>query len=252
MKAALAPLLAGLLLAGPPEADAPLPAPPSPQRVEEAAEAPALPFSISPSELKPAFNPQGAAARGKAAYDALRYADAAAILQKAPEPEASYLRALCLLELSRFPEAIRALDGLEAKLPDLADRVHYLEGQALSGAGQREAALAAFAAVQDGSLLAPEARLARARLASAQGDREAALLALSPLLASPAPADLSRPDPGATALLLAGRLEANGRKTDLALARRNFLSCFVAHPISVESAECQVALRGLPLPFGAT
>jgi soluble lytic murein transglycosylase len=247
--AALVPLLAAFLAAAPtpePEAAAAPPAAPGPEAAE-----PAGPASlVGPADFAPAFPPGSAGAEGKAAYDAGRYADAVARLAKAPQPEAAYVRALALVELGRHAEALRELDGLGARLPDLDDRLHFLEGQALAGEGRREGAMAAWAAVPDGSLLSPEARLGRARLSSAGGDRDSALAVLAPLIRLGAPADPSRPDPAATALLLSGRLQANGRRPDLSGARRDLLACWVAHPLSPESPECLLALRSLTLPFG--
>ncbi len=232
MIAALASLLA-LLAAAPSDApEAPIPAPAAaPQPATE----PVPVLRIGPFELAPAFVAGTPAAEGKAAYDAGQHAEAVVKLARAPQPEAAYVRALALVELGRHAEALLVLGGLEARLPELADRLRFLEGKALAGAGRREEALAAWAAVPDGSLLAPEARLAQARLASALGDREAALAALSPLLGLSGPADLSRPDAAATALLLAGRLRAAGKPGDPAGARRDLLACWAAHPLAPEA-----------------
>lgn len=205
---------------------------------------------IGEAQLTPTFGPGSAGAAGKAAYDAGRWEEAAAKLARAPEPEAAYLRALALRELGRWGEVARALDGLGPRLPEIADRVLYLQGEALSGVGRKAEAAETWSAVPDGSLLAPEARLGRARLASAQSDREGALVALQPLLGVAAPADSSRPDPAATALLLAGRLHASGRNPDLAAARQDFLACWVAHALAPEAPECLTALRSLTTPFG--
>ncbi|HET8734754.1 MAG TPA: transglycosylase SLT domain-containing protein, partial [Anaeromyxobacteraceae bacterium] len=165
-------------------------------------------------------------------------------------PEASYVRALALLEVGRPADALAALEGLEARLPELADRVRFLRGEALSGAGRPREALAAWASVPEGSLLAPEARLSRARASAALADPDAALGALGPLLAAGAPADLSRPDLAATALLLAGRLRAAGASPDLAGARRDLLACWTEHPLAPESSDCLAAAEALPAPQG--
>jgi soluble lytic murein transglycosylase len=211
---------------------------------------PAAPGHFGELELAPIFGEGSPEAAAVAAYLAGRYPEAVAKLAHATMPEASYVRALALLELDRYGEAERALEGLEDKLPALADRVHFLRGEALAGEGRRADALAAWEAVDDGSLLAPEARLGRARVASAAGDRAAALDALAPLLTVSAPADLSRSDFGATALLLAGRLRAGGPRPDLPAARRDLLACWTAHPLAPEAADCLVAARGLAMPFG--
>jgi soluble lytic murein transglycosylase len=201
-------------------------------------------------DLSPVFA-SGAAAAGKAAYDAGRFGEAAEKLAKVKEPEAAYVRALALVEAGRHAEAARALDGLGARLPVLADRIALLRGRALEKAGLEREALPVLAAVSDASRVAAEARLAKARLAAEIGEREIALDALGPLLLLPAPAESWRPDPGATALLLAGRLRAGGEAPDLDAARRAFLECYAAHPLSPESPDCLVSLRKLPAPHGA-
>jgi soluble lytic murein transglycosylase len=185
----------------------------------------------------------------RAALDERRFGDAAAKLAQSREPGAAYLRALALVRAGRPAEALAPLQGLEARLPDLADRIAHLRGAALDGAGRPREALEAWAAVSDASLLGGEARLARARVAAAQGQRAVALAALDPLVSVGAPADLSRPDHGATALRLAGRLRAEGG--DPAAARRAYLSCWSEHPLAPEAAECRTALASLPAPHGA-
>jgi soluble lytic murein transglycosylase len=205
---------------------------------------------LGEAELSPVFVPGSAGAAGKAAYDAGRWEEAAAKLAKVPAPEAAYVRALALREVDRWSEVLKALDGLEDRLPAIADRIRYLRGEALSGAGKKAEAAETWAAVPDGSLLGPEARLGRARLLSALQDRDGALAALEPLLAVAAPADTSRPDPAATALLLAGRLHAAGKDPDLAAARQDYLGCWVSHALAAEAGECLGALRSLATPFG--
>jgi soluble lytic murein transglycosylase len=207
---------------------------------------------IRDADLQPLFARGSPASEGKAAYDAGRYADAAAKLAKVDQPEARYVRALALEELSRHADAVRALDGLEALLPDVLDRVLFLRAEALAGAGRGREALDAWAAIPDQSLLAPEARLARARLAQILGDRDRALDAIEPLVASGAPADPSRPDPAATALLIAGRLRAAAKPPDVAGARRDLLACWSEHPLAPEATECAAAARALPAPAGGT
>ncbi len=264
MNAVLLPVLALLATVSTFEPDALAPAPGTPGAawIPEGPEAPAEAGVAAPPrsqagrarlgerELAPVFAAGSAAAEGTAAYEAGHSADAVARLARAAEPEAAYVRALALLDLDRHAEALRALDGLEATLPDLADRIRYLRGQALAGAGRRPEAIDALVSVPEGSLVSAQAHLETARLASALGDAVAARKALAPILEAGSPPDPSRPDPGATALLLAARLEASGPRTDLAGARRDLLACWVAHPLAPESAECLVALRNLTLPFG--
>ncbi|ACL65399.1 Lytic transglycosylase catalytic [Anaeromyxobacter dehalogenans 2CP-1] len=207
------------------------------------------PPPLREADLAPLFR-KGPAAEGKAAYDAGRHADAAARLARAPEPEAAYIRALALLEVPRPEEALKVLAGLEEKVPDLADRVAFLRGAALSAAGRPREAMAAWAQVPDRSLLAAEARLSRARAASALGEGAAALEALAPLLRDGAPDDLSRPDLAASALLLAGRIRGAARPPDPAGARRDLMACWTAHPLAPESSECLSAAAALPAPHG--
>lgn len=204
---------------------------------------------LTEDDLAPVFQ-KGAAAAGKAAYDDGRHAEAATLLARSELPEAAYVRALALLEASRPAIALQALAGLEARLPDLADRVLFLRGEALAGAGRTREAMAAWAAVPDASLLGPEARLSRARAAAALGEPAAALEALAPLLSRAPPADLSRPDLAATALLLAGQLHAGGARPDPAAARRELLACWTDHPLAPESSDCLAAAQALPAPHG--
>jgi soluble lytic murein transglycosylase len=257
--AALASLLALLPCVPGFEADASAPAPGTPgaslvpSLADTPVRSPSTPLQVLPrigeAQLAPVFAPRSPAAEGKAAYDAGDHALAAARLAGAREPAAAYLRALALLELDRNAEALRALDGLEAALPELADRVRFLRAEALAGAGRRDEAIQVWSSVPDGSLLGPQARLGRARLAAALNDRAGALEALAPLLASSAQADPSRPDPSATALLLAGRILAAGPGPDLASARKSYLACWVAHPLAPEATEALHALRSMAIPF---
>ncbi|WP_242393426.1 transglycosylase SLT domain-containing protein [Anaeromyxobacter oryzisoli] len=205
---------------------------------------------VREADLAPLFA-RGPAAEGKAAYDAGRFDEAAARLARSRLPEARYLRALALLARSRAGEALTALAGLEAKLPDLADRVVFARAEALAGARRPQEALAAWASVPDSSLLAPDARLARARLAQSLGEREAALDAIAPLLSASPSALPSHADLSPTALLLAGRLRAEGSPPDAAAARRELLACWTDHPLAPESADCLAALRALPGDAGA-
>lgn len=182
-----------------------------------------------------------------AASPSITPADLAPI--QGPGPGAAYHRAAARVEAGRPAEALAPLVGLEAGLPDLADRIAYLRGAALEAAGRRREALEAWAAVPDGSLLAAQARLGRARLAGALGDRAAALAALAPLVAAGPPGDLGKPDTAATALVLDGRIRADGG--DPAGARRSFLSCWAEHPLAPEAGDCRAAIATLPEPHGA-
>jgi soluble lytic murein transglycosylase len=191
----------------------------------------------------------GPGAEGRASFEAGRLDEAVRKLGKSPEPGAAFLRALALSHLGRPEEALKASEGLDAKLPDVADRIAALRAEALEATSRSGEALEAWGAVPDGSLRGPDARLARARLAEAGGDAAAARLALAPLLAAKPPSDSSRPDPGATALLRAGRLAA--REGDGAAARAALLECWAGHPLAPEASDCRAALGGLPAPHGA-
>jgi soluble lytic murein transglycosylase len=203
---------------------------------------------IGAADLAPLLT-EGAALQGKAAFDEGRYLEAAQKLARSPAPGAAYLRALALLRAGEDEAALRVADGLEEKLPEIADRILHLRAEALEEAGRPAEALAAWAAVPDGSLRAAEARLARARLAAALGDRPGALAALAPLLPLRPPADLARPDFGAPALLLAGELRA--AEGDPTAARGAWLECWAAHPLAAEAAQCRGALSSLPAPHDA-
>jgi soluble lytic murein transglycosylase len=203
---------------------------------------------LTAADLSPLLE-DGPAAQGKAAFDAGRYGEAAAKLARSPAPEAAFLRALALSRAGENEEAIRAAEGLEAKLPDLADRILHLRAQALEAAGRDAEALSAWTAVPDGSLRAPEARLARARLGASLGDRAGALAALAPLLSLRPPTDLAKPDLAAPALLLAGELHA--AQGDPAAARSAWIECWAAHPLAPEGPQCRAAVAALAAPEDA-
>ncbi len=205
------------------------------------------PAPVTAAELAPLLGAR-AEVEGLAALEERRFGEAAAKLATSEQPGARFLRALALVELGRPADALAPLGELEAKLPEIADRVAYLRGLALDAAGRPAEALAAWSQVPDGSLLAPEARLERARVAARTGDRDAALAALAPLAAVTAPQDLSKPDRGATALLLSARLR---EKSGPAAARRDQRACWSAHPLAPEAAECRTALQTLTEPNGA-
>ncbi|MFT3916248.1 MAG: lytic transglycosylase domain-containing protein [Anaeromyxobacteraceae bacterium] len=172
-----------------------------------------------------------------------------------PEPGAdpayaAYLSARAHLAAGRVSQVLGPLDGLEARLPALADRILFMRGEALTALLRSREALDAYAAVPDGSVLAPEARIALARGADLLGERERALATLAPLLGRPAPAEPGRADPAATALLLAGKLRGTGRGADPAAGRKDLLTCWSAHPLAPEAAACLAAARALPAPHG--
>ena len=202
---------------------------------------------VTPADLAPLLG-AGPDLDGRAAFEAGRFGEAAAKLARSRHPGAAYLRALALAEEGRLAAAVGPLAGLEATLPDIADRILYLRGRALEASGRPGEALAAWARVPDGSLLAADARLARAKLAASGGDRGAALAALGPLVGAGPPADPAKPDPAATALLLEGRLRAEAG--DGEGARRALLACWSEHPLAPEAGDCRAAISTLPGPHG--
>jgi soluble lytic murein transglycosylase len=198
---------------------------------------------MTDADLAPVFT-DGPLARGLADLEAGRAAEAAAALRKSDRPEARYLAAVALLQSSRHAEALPLLDGLEDRLPDLADRVLFRRGQALDAAGRRREAAEAYAAVPEHSILWAEGRLAEARALDAAGDGAGALAALVPLVALTERAP-ERGPAAAEALLLAGRIRARSR-TDAPFARRAYLQCWSAYPLTAAANDCLKALRGLP------
>ena len=207
----------------------------------------ALAAPLTAADLSPLLA-EGRAADGVAAYEAGRFDAAARALGSSPEPGAAFVRALALLRAGRAREALRASEGLEAKLPEVADRIAMLRGEALAALGREAEALAAWADVPDGSPRAPEARLAWARAAARRGDPAGALARLAPLLSLRPPADPARPDPGATALLLAGRIQA--KAGDAASARAALVDCWAGHPVAPEAGDCRAVLASLPRKEG--
>jgi len=210
--------------------------------------------SASAPVVRPPFRPAEAAtllaspAEQQAARDLAdgRAEAAAAGLAASRSPEGRYLRALALVALGRGQEAAEVLAGVEERLPEVADRVSWLRGQALDLAGRPLEAVEAWERVGAGSLLRSEAALGRARRLEAAGQRDLALDALGPLLGAAAPDDPSRPDQAAEALLLAARL-----RREAAASRADLLQCWAGHPLSPSAARCREALLALPAPHGS-
>lgn len=199
------------------------------------------------ADLAPLLDP--ALAPALVAFESGRWEEVAGKLEGIDQPAAKLLRGVALASLHRGGEAAAALSGLAKALPDVADRIHYWTGLALEDAGRRPEAGQAYGRVAAGSLLHAEAALALARLRLAMGDGTGALEALRTTLAEPAPADASRGDAGARALLLAGQIRASaGRPPE---ARRAFLECWENHPLAPESRECLSRARALPGSSGA-
>ncbi|HTT71181.1 MAG TPA: lytic transglycosylase domain-containing protein [Anaeromyxobacteraceae bacterium] len=203
------------------------------------------------ADLAPAFaSPELAEASED--LEAGRYAAAAAGFARSSAPEARYAEALALFQGGEGEKALPALAGLEEGLPALADRIQFLRGQAALAGGDLTLAAGAFGAVNAGSLLWPDARVALARVRSREDDPGAALEALGPVLALSPPDELTRSDPAAEALLLAGRLRAARRADgDLALARQHLLDCWAGHPLSGLAEACRADLDKLPEAAGA-
>jgi soluble lytic murein transglycosylase len=206
----------------------------------------ALAAPLTAADVSPLLA-EGAAA-GVAAFEAGHFDEAARKLAGSPDPAAAFVRALALFRAGRPAEALEAAQGLEGKLPDIADRIAMLRGDALDLDGQHGAALEAWSAVPDGSLRAAEARLSWARVAAARGEGSAALARLAPLIGQKSPSDPSRPDPAASALLLSAKITAAAG--DAAAARGALLDCWAGHPLAPEASECRAALAALHPPEG--
>ncbi len=163
--------------------------------------------------------------------------------------EQRFLRARAALAAGDPESASRDLSGLAARLPAIADRVDALSAAAAEAEGDPERAIAAWERVPPTSLLWPQARVSMARLLAAAGKGSEAVEALRPLIALPAPGDLSRGDPAPRALLVAGRLLAD-QPGGAPEARRLFLDCWAGHALSGEAKECLDRLEALPPPDG--
>ncbi len=199
-----------------------------------------LPALLSEADLAPALSgpPAGAAAL----LEAGRPAEALAALGQATRPEARVIRAQALEAIGHSDEALRALDGLEGKLPALADRIRSSRGRILASQGRHREAVEAFALVSAGALQRHAAVLGRARSLAATGEPQAGLAALAPLLEGGG---------SAAALLLQGQLLASARPPDPAAARAALLECWSGRPAEPEAAACLDALRALPGEAGA-
>ncbi len=163
--------------------------------------------------------------------------------------EKRLLRARAALAAGDPAGAARELDGLAARLPAIADRVEALSAAAEEGQGHVDLAVAAWGRVPPTSALWSQARMASARMLSASGRPGEAVEALRPLLAVPAPGDLSHPDPAPRALLLAGTLLA-GQPGGAPEARRLLVECWAGHALSAEAKECRTRFESLPAPDG--
>ncbi|HUK65722.1 MAG TPA: transglycosylase SLT domain-containing protein [Anaeromyxobacteraceae bacterium] len=180
-----------------------------------------------------------------------RYEPAAEEFARSGAPEARFAMAMALIASGRGTPAVRALVGLERRLPALADHIAFLRGQAEDLAGDPQEAARAFAEVPETSLLWPEARVALARAREEVEEEGAALEALAPVLGLSPPEEPTRTDSAAEALLLAARLEsAHQADGDLLRARRHFIDCWALHPLSGLAEACLAGLHKLPRPAG--
>jgi soluble lytic murein transglycosylase len=230
----------------PPPAPAPGRAPSAGPATAAAADDPAA--WMTEAEVTLLFR-DGPLARAVADLEAGRAAQAAGPLATASVAAGRYLAAVAYLQSGQHAKALPVLDGLEQRLPDLADRVLFRRGQALDAAGRRRDAAAAYREVPEHSILWAEARLAQARALDAARDDAGALSALVPLIAL-TDAGPARGPFTPEALLLAGQMRARTR-SDAAFARRAFLQCWAQHPLSAAANDCLAALKALPAAHAA-
>jgi soluble lytic murein transglycosylase len=164
--------------------------------------------------------------------------------------ESRLLRARAALASGDAAAAEGELEGLTALLPAIPDRIAAMRATAAEAQGDGSRAIEAWGQVPPGSVLWPQARVSMGRLLHAAGRPAEAVGALEPLLALPAPGDLSRADPAPRALLLAGKIlsEQPGGGPE---ARRMFLECWAGHALAPEAKECRTRLDALPAPDGA-
>ena len=191
-------------------------------------------------DLTPAL--AGAPGAAGALLEAGKPGEALAALGAAARPEARLVRALALEASGDGARSLEALEGLEGRLPEVADRIQAARGRLLSAAGRHRAAAEAFAAVPAGSLLAAPASLGRARALAAAGAEGEALEAVRVLIAPGGP-EAGEVAPG---LLLAAGLLARATPPDAGGARRALLDCWAGQPLAGEAAACLAALGALP------
>ncbi len=194
---------------------------------------------------------QGRPGEAGALLSAGKAGEALEALGETRRPEARYLRALAEESTGDCAKALRSLNGLAAQFPELEGRIHASQGRCLARLDRHLEAAAAFAAVPPSSVVSGDATIGRARSLAAAAKQPEAIAALGALADQPAPADPARPDPAATALLLAGELRAQASPPDSAGARRDLLRCWADHAISPEATGCLRLLRQLPGESGA-
>ena len=145
--------------------------------------------------------------------------------------EARFLRARAALAAGDAAAASRDLAGLAPLLPAIADRVEALSAAAFEAQGDRTGPSRPGGGSRRESLLWPQARVSIARLLAASGKGAEAVEALRPLLAIPAPGDLSRGDPAPRAAPRGGTILAD-QPGGAPEARRIFLDCWAGHALS--------------------
>jgi soluble lytic murein transglycosylase len=211
----------------------------------------ANPPAITDADVASLFAEPGLA-QGTAAFEAERWPEAAAAFGRSKTPEARLMRGLALLEAQRGADAAACLASVPPALPEIADRIALWTGRGWAQASKHAQAAEAFGQVPATSLVWTEAQLSRARSLEALDRHEAALRTLEPLLADPPPSDVTRLDAAAAALLLTGRIRAEGKgDADRAWARRAFVECWAGHPLAPEAADCLAGLRRLAPPENA-
>jgi soluble lytic murein transglycosylase len=187
----------------------------------------------------------GRPAEAGALLEAGRPAEALEALGRASRPEARLLRLLALEALERPAQVLRAAEGLERRLPAVADRILAARARALVAMDRHAEAAAAWGLVPPGSLLAGEARVERAR-ALARAGRQGEALATLDALVGPDGEQGSAP-----ALLLGAELRARGGPEALSRARALLIECWAGRPGAPEAEPCREALEALPGAHGA-
>jgi soluble lytic murein transglycosylase len=212
--------------------------PMEPPRASDAEENPEL----TEASLAPVFAEEPMrSARDK--LDQGRFAEALALL---PEEgidglEGRFLRAMALSKAGRSQEAAEAFARLATSWPALSDRCHFYSGVAWEEAGNQELAVAAFEAIDEGSIFYLDARRNLAQLLKRRADRPRIIEALRPVTALAGSRD-ETDSTGDALFELAELLEAEG---DHQAAAEAFLKDWVDHPASRTSVSALERARRL-------
>ena len=225
-------------------------APPDPRRLWAEADFFPRDEDVSERRLVAPFEPLALAAPFGCARAALVENRAAAALKclgdarPATLPE-RYLQGLALQRAARLAEAAPLLERLAGDYPALADHCRWLAGRAWESLGAAEEARRAFAAIDPGSSLADDARLAEARALRRLGRWDEALSRLAPM-AERRPRSWGR-DVAAEALFAMAELrEQKGERREAAAL---FLKLWSERPRSALSGDAlkrAQALRAAP------